>query len=152
MREKKKIMITAGIIAAVILVSLICINRGCKPVYAKSDDGKWKVCYCKSLLNDLWSGYLFYTGNYSGDTGVIRINTKIPDQAYESEEDDNEYISCEPQSYYKNPNVTEIIACGVQRKTTYFFADLIYGRPENVTIKIKWKENGKEYVSTIETD
>lgn len=52
MREKKKIMITAGIIASVILVSLICINRGCAVVNIF-----WthflKNCSCSLMFNTI---------------------------------------------------------------------------------------------------
>ena len=141
--KRKKLTIVAVCII-LIACSLICLNRSFEPIREKSDDGEWKVCYSKSWFIDIWSGYLFYTGNTSGDVGTITINVKDPD----GESGDYE---CRPENYYKHANWDEIIACGLQRKMTYFFSDL-GDKPKNEMIIITWQKDGKKKTSVIKVE
>ena len=147
--KRKKLIIFA--ICIILLVGgLICLNRSFEPIHEKSDDGKWKVCYSKSWFNDLWSGYLFYTGNSSGDAGTIeiKIDTGLTDSDNDDDDDDDEW---EPEEYYKNANWDELLACGLQRKMTYFFYDL-GDRPKNTTITVNWQKDGKKKTSVIKVE
>ena len=115
---------------------------------AVSDDGNWKLCMVRYAFLDEWEGFLFYKGNLSGDTGIIKTNLAEYDEYMSTE-----IIERNPKNYYwyaliSCPIFPSTWATGIKPINTYSICSA-WSEPEHIVLNIYWNEDGKEKTSQI---
>lgn len=139
MKERVKWIVLAAVLILIIVLAVGCRDKG--TMKAVSEDGAW-TAYAFEVKEDgdtVWKGALVYTGDNEDKIKNVRTQRGVNGKMYK----------------FGKRSLQEAGTDGIDKGDIggapqyYLFSKGIAEKPNSLSVKVKWKEEGKQKVEKL---